>query len=100
MQKLTEILSYVAAGLATLFGVFYVMKSKAEDSAAKNEAIADEHEEQAELAGLVSIEERQAELEQLEKAREVATSTKFMAENEKANHKDGDGWTWSDAKSK
>ena len=39
-------------------------------------------------------------IEQLEKAREVATSTKFMAENEKANHKDGDGWTWSDAKSK
>ena len=81
LSKLSEILTAIVAGLAALFGVFYVARNNAGKSADKNITIADEHEEMAEIVELEVVEELAVAREENKKGQEVADSIEIMKDD-------------------
>ena len=81
MGKLSEIFTAVIATIAGLFAAFLFARKKAGQSAEKHIAIADEHEEMADLREVEAAEELAVAAEENKAAQEIADSIDPMKDD-------------------
>ena len=74
MKKLSEIFTAIIATIAGLFAAFLFARKKAGQSAEKHIAVADEHEEMADLREVEAAEELAVAAEENKAAQEIADS--------------------------